>query len=1013
MSDIKIISPLLENFDVGGSISEHNGVRCYPAMRKGSDEKYIIKTISIPASQTQLDALLLTGAYGRQEDALAYFKELAENTVSEFKLLQRLAQLDGFLPGEECQIAELDDRTGYCVYMLTPYSRTLAKHLQRHPATHLSAVNLGLDLCAALSACRQSGYLYVDLKPSNVYVTEDKRFLIGDLGFIPFSSLKYASLPSRYQSAYTAPEITDAFAPLNKTLDIYALGVILYQVYNDGSMPEFAEDGKTFVAPQYADDEISEIILKACNPDPEMRWQDPVEMGQALVSYMQRNGVNDVPIITAIPQADVSPVQELVCEAEIVEDDAVAEHEDCTTSLENIELNEHDDVVDCEEQDLADDVVESSVLETSIALEQELPSADVASGPAVGTTDILETDYENLSFLDEMLADEALHESSEDVLYDEMSEDISEMLCHIDELTSHPVPDPVVAPDPVEIQIPEPIVIDEEQPEEETDLISAESSIDDTVVDTAFSTDIDKEDAPDFVPSFDDLGKQKKSNNILRNIIILLLVAIIGVAGYLYYSYVYLLNIDSVSVDGNEVSMVVNVNSQVDESLLSVVCSDSHGKQLSAPVVDGKATFANLAPDTAYNIKILVEGFHRLTGDVSASYSTPALTNVVQFNAVTGPENGSVILGFTVEGPDSGLWNVVYTAEGEEEKQVELLSHMTTLTGLTVGKEYTFTLVPSDGMYVTGMTQIQFTASDLIFAENLSILSLVDNKLTVSWEAPEGVEVSNWTVRCYDNDTYNETIITTETLISFEGIDSSNSFTVEVTAAGMSVSERAYVAENAITITDFTVDTSNAKHLTLNWKSSQDIPEGGWILLYSIDGSETQGSITTDKNHAVISPMVPDAVYTFTLQDATGAPVLSNQLTCKTPKAVDFSGYGITPDRITYQLCHRPEKEKWTRWDLSDSDFTNTFKVGEEVSMLVKLSRRYAVYDDDITSLYVFRDESGKVVSYSHYTRTWDDMWYQYYCEMNIPKVPSVPGNYELTIYYNGLYTGKVDITIE
>ena len=459
--------------------------------------------------------------------------------------------------------------------------------------------------------------------------------------------------------------------------------------------------------------------------------------------------------------------------------------------------------------------------------------------------------------------------------------------------------------------------------------------------------------------------------------------------------------------------MVVNVNSQVDESLLSVVCSDSHGNQLSAPVVDGKATFANLAPDTAYNIKILVEGFHRLTGDVSASYSTPALTNVVQFNAVTGPENGSVILGFTVEGPDSGLWNVVYTAEGEEEKQVELLSHMTTLTGLTVGKEYTFTLVPSDGMYVTGMTQIQFTASDLIFAENLSILSLVDNKLTVSWDAPESVEVSNWTVRCYDNDTYNETIITTETLISFEGIDSSNSFTVEVTAAGMSVSERAYVAENAITITDFTVDTSNAKHLTLNWKSSQDIPEGGWILLYSIDGSETQGSITTDKNHAVISPMVPDAVYTFTLQDATGAPVLSNQLTCKTPKAVDFSGYGITPDRITYQLCHRPEKEKWTRWDLSDSDFTNTFKVGEEVSMLVKLSRRYAVYDDDITSLYVFRDESGKVVSYSHYTRTWDDMWYQYYCEMNIPKVPSVPGNYELTIYYNGLYTGKVDITIE
>ena len=63
MSDRKLVSPLLDGFQMGSPISEHNGVRCCPAMRENSDDKYIVKIISIPSSQNQLDALLLTGAY--------------------------------------------------------------------------------------------------------------------------------------------------------------------------------------------------------------------------------------------------------------------------------------------------------------------------------------------------------------------------------------------------------------------------------------------------------------------------------------------------------------------------------------------------------------------------------------------------------------------------------------------------------------------------------------------------------------------------------------------------------------------------------------------------------------------------------------------------------------------------------------------------------------------------------------------------------------------------------------
>ena len=70
-------------------------------------------------------------------------------------------------------------------------------------------------------------------------------------------------------------------------------------------------------------------------------------------------------------------------------------------------------------------------------------------------------------------------------------------------------------------------------------------------------------------------------------------------------------------------------------------------------------------------------------------FNTEAQTNVVSFTAITGTEDGSVVLSFTVDGPEkSPDWTVYYTTEGEEEKSVTFSGRMVTLNGLTIGKEY-------------------------------------------------------------------------------------------------------------------------------------------------------------------------------------------------------------------------------------------------------------------------------------------------------------------------------------
>ena len=116
MSEPKLVCPLLDQFVVGQPISEHHGVRCYPAMQKDSDSKYILKIISIPASQRSLDALLLAGAFSSPAAAQDYFRELADGVVKEAEILQQLSKLEGFLSYNGWQVEPMETGTGYDVY---------------------------------------------------------------------------------------------------------------------------------------------------------------------------------------------------------------------------------------------------------------------------------------------------------------------------------------------------------------------------------------------------------------------------------------------------------------------------------------------------------------------------------------------------------------------------------------------------------------------------------------------------------------------------------------------------------------------------------------------------------------------------------------------------------------------------------------------------------------------------------------------------------------------------------
>lgn len=333
MTAPQIISPILDGFTLGQLLSQHSNARCYRVTQNYSGKPFVLKIISLPASTAQLDTLLMTGSFSGPAEVNAYYKEQARDVLRNVQVLRHMATVGGFVDYDCVQVVPSADGKGYEVYLLSPMRQALPQLLQRDDLSQMDVVNMALDLCAALTVCRRSGYCYTNLKPGNIF-RHGAHYHIGDLGFLPLYEIGRIPLPEQYRNSYTPPELMDGTVPANGTADVYALGLILYQAYNGGILPgNDAVFGRLLLPPKYADYEMAEIILRACAPDPSIRWQGPEQMGLALMRYTQRNGMRNEPIIPTILQelAKKDQVEEFLPEEPAEEDDlAVTWDEDFT-----------------------------------------------------------------------------------------------------------------------------------------------------------------------------------------------------------------------------------------------------------------------------------------------------------------------------------------------------------------------------------------------------------------------------------------------------------------------------------------------------------------------------------------------------------------------------------------------------------------------------------------------------------------------------------------------------------
>ncbi len=164
--------------------------------------------------------------------------------------------------------------------------------------TEKDVARLGMQLAEGLAAAHEQGVLHRDLKPGNLRVMPDGRLKILDFGLAkllrPVSDVAATETFTETQAmagtlAYMAPEQLHG-EPADKRSDIYAAGVVLYEMAT-GQRP-FRQELATRLtdailhevppAPSSVNHRVTvgmeSIILKCLDKEPERRYQSPKEL---------------------------------------------------------------------------------------------------------------------------------------------------------------------------------------------------------------------------------------------------------------------------------------------------------------------------------------------------------------------------------------------------------------------------------------------------------------------------------------------------------------------------------------------------------------------------------------------------------------------------------------------------------------------------------------------------------------------------------------------------------------
>ena len=1055
MIDPRQITPLLSNTTVDSKIAKGPSGDVYLVTRRTDDKKLALKHLSIPASESQTKALLYSGAVKSESQAQRYYSALVQELKNELLLLNSVKNSANLLKFRGYQVDQKFIGAGYDVYMLSDYCKNLPDAVKEKPLTKLSALNLAIDLCSALEQLRAAGLIHKDVHPRNIFLGNAGQYMIGDLGVAQISELQYSSMPDAMITEYTAPEMLEGSATLNETMDIYSIGVVLYELYN-GELPRNSKGqfrrkaDKPLAEPQYADVALAEIILKACAFDPAARYQSPSDMKQALVLYMQRGDATDEYLLPQPePEEEAEPAASgdtIVVDAAAIAEVAAAEE----TVSEPVECDEVQPEPQIPARSLNDLGEDELLLPTSGEISVEEFMANLRKNTGI---EVLSMDSEgNMSTVPGYETEETLPEDTEFVTSADNRLDILKGLEEIerateemDLMTEAAVQESAAAEgtEPAlenaadeiaaalqgivaaDMPVAETPVMEEEpvleaEPDTETEMEEPEEeeipekrsrrqrrrqarpeprNDDVNVYDDGYETE-DEDD------EYEEKGSTWKK--VLITIIVLLVLAGGTFALYTFKSDT-INNMTSQVMSSTSVTIVTDSKN---DSPMEVICSTAAGEVARVPYTESGATFTDLNPNTTYTFTMASTDGKLLLGSKSIQAKTNEMTNLNGF-AASSLSAVSATLALSGTGPVPETWVVTLTSAAGENITVESEDIPIQVEGLTPETTYTATIARGDGDLLGGTTECTFTTMEYTNLATFEATEIATESVSLAWSYA-GTVPDAWTVTCEGTDGTVTTQDVNGTECTLDGLVSGETYTISLSCPSLKATELSTISVTipSVTITGITSTANEEGDIEVSWEYTSDIEPASWRVSYAYvtsSGEEiTPTTVTSDSSSVVLEDLLPETTYKITVVGADDFAVGGEaETSCQSGSAEDFTDYGCTNPVLSLYVS-----EDYPDGLDSDSVSSSTFTTAQHISFALEVSYEATEEDKSVKTTYVIRDTGGNPVKVYNSERNWSGTWTTARHTGDLPDCVTTAGEYSLEVYFNGQYVAGADFTV-
>ena len=300
------IQEIWPEWKIESSIGSGGFGKVYKARKEllGQKETYsAIKVIRIPNDPAELSNMQASRM--DEKSIREYYKASVEQLTNEIELMERMKSASHVVAIEDYDVVEEPETIGWSIYIRMELLTNLNTFIQEKGMSTQDVIKMGIDVLTGLEFCHQEKLIHRDIKPDNIFVSKFGEYKIGDFGISREIENTSVTLSQKGTKAYMAPEIV-RMEPYGHLVDIYALGLTLYEILNNGRLPflppypeqYFSQDMVRAIARRISGKEelpeiqgigrLNDIIRKACAYNPEERYQSAKDMKADLQAFSEK-----------------------------------------------------------------------------------------------------------------------------------------------------------------------------------------------------------------------------------------------------------------------------------------------------------------------------------------------------------------------------------------------------------------------------------------------------------------------------------------------------------------------------------------------------------------------------------------------------------------------------------------------------------------------------------------------------------------------------------------------------